>query len=176
MFALCGTICYSVSRNTGLAVERSSTAWAWFQPKYFGKPFLFSHHWQGHVGFQLFSGYLGSTMHVGRPHRHFLFALQYLLEAELGSVFVCPVLSNNELRRAIGRCLFDAADIVMPLCGVSNRVCACACACVCVRERVYVCMWIKGEEKCVCFGTKITCQRRCFAAKTCQANLQRWVF
>lgn len=45
---------------------------------------------QGHVGFQLFSGYLGSTMHVGRPHPHFLFALQNLLEAELGSALVCP--------------------------------------------------------------------------------------
>lgn len=65
-----------------------------FSLNIFEKSFLLppslANHRQGHVGFQLFSGYLGSTMHVGRPHRHFLFALQNLLEAELGSALVCP--------------------------------------------------------------------------------------
>lgn len=49
-------------------------------------------------------------------------------------MFVRPVLSNNGLRRAIGRCLFDAADTVMPLCGVSTPVCVCVCAFTCVCE------------------------------------------
>lgn len=62
-----------------------------------------------------------------------------------------PVLSNNELRGAIGRCLFDAADTVMPLCGVSKWS-------VCSRVHAH-----KGWEKAgVCFGRKIVCQRSGF--------------
>lgn len=66
------------------------------------------------------------------------------------------------------------ADVCLMLQIQSCHCVESATECVCVCSRVYV---NKGWEKAgVCFGTKIICQRRCSTAKTCQMNLQGWVF
>lgn len=99
----------------------------------------------GTPGLQLFSGYLGSTMHVGRPRQapFFLSALQNLLEAEPG--LGARVLSNNELRGAIGRCLFDACCRYSHAIVWSQQV-KCVCVCVClkgVRKSCWYLFWQK---------------------------------
>lgn len=114
--------------------------------------------WTGARQFQVVFSDLGSTMHVGRPHQHFLFHCKICWRLNSAQRLCAPVLSNNELRGAIGRCLFDAADTVMPLCGVSKWMCVCVCS------RVYV---YKGWGKVsVVFGWKIICQRSDSIANT----------
>lgn len=168
MFVFAETICYSVRRNA----ERCLCAWAWVQAKYL----------KSHSSLLLSSPLLHPLPNTDRGtslSSYFLAVWgQQCMLADLPGTFslhckICwrpnwaqrlcaPALSNNELRRAIGTCLFDAADTVMPLCGVSKwNVC------------VLTCMWGKLSD---CFGREIICKRTGSAAKKITKEiLQRWV-
>lgn len=71
--------------------------------------------------------------------------------------FCVPILGNRDLRRAIGRCVFDASETLMP-----------------ASERSGFCIKRARKSKSL-FWQSTACQRSGSAAKAHQTNLRGWV-